>query len=102
MNKDKWIEEILQSTQGIQRVPANHYMPSRIEANLQKAFQPLPTKLIYAYAAAIVLLLIINISVLIKSNASKTKGSGVQELMQEYGWNADNGYSLNSSNNQHE
>ncbi|MEI9810893.1 MAG: hypothetical protein WDO16_25125 [Bacteroidota bacterium] len=36
MDKEKWIEEILQSAKAVQPVPSNAFMITRIEAKLQQ------------------------------------------------------------------
>jgi hypothetical protein len=101
MNKEKWIEDILQSAKAVQPVSSNPYMATRIEAKLEKAAAPgiLPLRWVYASATVLVLLLVVNITIWRGNPSSAKETSGVQQLMQEYGWNSnDQLYSMNNSN----
>jgi hypothetical protein len=103
MKKEKWIEEILQSAKEIKPVASNPYMATRIEAKLQQAspINKLPLRWVYASAAAMLVLLAMNITMW-SSKSQTNQTSGVQQLMQEYGWSNNDLYSTNLSNNQHE
>ena len=103
MNKEKWIEEILQTAKDIKPVAPNPYMATRIEAKLQQAepINKLPLRWVYISAAAMLLLLLINVAVW-RNTSSTQQTSSVQQLIQEYGWNSNDLYSVNLSNRQHE
>lgn len=104
MNKDKWIEEVLQSAKEIQPVASKAFMATRIEAKLKQPVQAntLPLRWVYASAAVLLVLLVMNISLLRNDKIQQSKSSGVQELMQETGWGNNDLYSMNLSNRQHE
>jgi len=104
MNKDKWIEEVLQSAKEIQPVSSNAFMATRIESKLKQPVlaNTLPLRWVYASAAVLLVLLAMNISLLRKDKKQQSKSSGVQELMQETGWGNNDLYSMNLSNRQHE
>jgi hypothetical protein len=103
MKKEKWIEEILHGAKDIKRVDSNPYMATRIEAKLQKPapVSKLPLRWVYVSAAAMLVLLTMNITMW-SSPAKSSQTSGVQQLMQEYGWSNNDLYSTNLSNSQHE
>lgn len=102
MDKEKWIEEILQSAKAVQPVPSNAFMITRIEAKLQQpvVLNKLPLQWVYASAAILLVLLVMNISIL--RNPVQQKAAGVQQLIQEYGWDNSDLYSVNPLNTEHE
>jgi hypothetical protein len=103
MDKEKWIEEILQSTKGIRPVSSDPYMATRIEAKLQKpVVSKLPMQWVYVSAAAMLLLLITNIMIMRRGVSTQAESSGVSQLMKEYGWSNENIYSADPSNRAHE
>jgi hypothetical protein len=103
MNKEQWIKDILESTKGIKQVPSDPYMASRIEAKLQQpVMRQLPVRWIYASLAVVVLLFIVNISIIRRTTSVQSESSGVNQLINEYGWGNDNLYSINLSNRPHE
>jgi hypothetical protein len=56
MNKENWIEEVLQSTDGIQRAVAPAHMADRAWAGVRMAARPRPGLLRTGIAAAVVIL----------------------------------------------
>ena len=105
MNKEKWINEVLQSVKEIRPVSSNPYMATRIEAKLKQPspLNKLSLQWVYASAAIMLLLLVMNISVWRNKTQRQPASSGVQQLIQEYGWNSGNDlYSVSLSNRQHE
>lgn len=103
MDKEKWIEEILQSTKGMKSAPSDPYRATRIEAKLQEpVVSKLPMQWVYVSAAAMLLLLITNIAVMRRGTSTQAESSGVSQLMKEYGWSDDNIYSTTPSNRVHE
>jgi hypothetical protein len=103
MNKEKWIEDILQSAKDIKPVSSNPYLTTRIEAKLQAAdpINKLSVRWVYAAGIAMLLLLAMNITVW-RSATTSSQTSGVQQLIQEYGWSNNDLYSMNLSNRSHE
>jgi len=103
MNKEKWVEEILQTAKGIRPVSSNTFLATRIEAKLQRPERvvTLPLQWVYVSAAVMLLLLLLNLSIW-SSPVQSPRPSGVQQLVQEYGWSNDDLYSMNLSNRPHE
>lgn len=104
MHKEKWIEEVMQSTKGMQPAEANPFLATRVEAKLRQptASARLSLRWIYLSAAAMIILLIMNLSVLQRWRPANTASSGIQDVMQFYGWDNNNLYSSNFSNSKHE
>jgi hypothetical protein len=104
MNKEKWVEEILQSGKAIQPLLPDAYMVLRIEAKLQAPTQAniLPLRWVYASAAVLLVLLVMNVSILRRDKQPMPGSSAVQQMIQEYGWGNNDLYSMNLSNRQHE
>ena len=89
MSKEKWIEDILQTSRHIQPVKGNPFLATRVEAVLRQSGQTasparLPLKWVYVSAAAMAVLLALN--VLAWTRPAPEKHSGLQSVMQEYGW----------------
>jgi len=89
MDKEKWIEDILQTPRHIQPASVNPFLATRVEAVLRQRAQPafparLPMKWVYVSAAAMALLLVLN--VLAWKRPASQQPSGIQSVMQEYGW----------------
>lgn len=98
MKKEKWIEEIIAGAKEIKPVASNPYMASKVEAILQneKATERISPRWLYTAAAAMVFVIMIN--VFAWRNASQTPPDhGLQQLVQEYGWNHHEFYSVNYS-----
>ena len=102
MNKEKWIEEIIQSGKNIPQVPANPFLATRVEARIQaleeNAITPkIPVRWVYVSALAMMLLLIANVR-LWSHRITPTKSTpGIQQVMQEYGWSNNDLYATNFS-----
>jgi hypothetical protein len=89
MSKEKWIEDILQTPRHIQPAGVHPFMAARVEAVLRqggKTASParMPLKWVYVSAAAMAALLVLN--VLAWKRPAPEKHSGIQAVMQEYGW----------------
>ncbi|HVT85536.1 MAG TPA: hypothetical protein VHD35_10045 [Chitinophagaceae bacterium] len=98
---EKWIEEVLQSAKGMHPAAVDPYLLTGIEARVQQlkrklVVEQIPLYWVLAAAAAIGLLLVLNIS-LLRNEASPSKKSSLQELVQEYGWNNSDFYTMNDS-----
>jgi hypothetical protein len=100
MNKENWINDIIQSGKEIRPIPANPFLATRVEARLQQlpnAVTPkIPIRWVYSTAITLVVLLVLNILVW-QSTAPQTQTAGVQQLIQEYGWSNNDLYSMNFS-----
>ena len=98
MNKEKWIDEILQTAKDIQPVESNPYLAAKVAARLQQ--QPvnkIPLRWVYATVAAMLVVLAVNIAVWSKTAGNK-QNSPVQQLVREYGLSDQDFFSLNYSN----
>ncbi len=78
MEREKYIETILNSSNGITKVNPSADLYSRIEHRIRSK-NTVSTKLVWLVAASIVVLLTINISVITKSK-SKTENQEVTSL----------------------
>jgi hypothetical protein len=97
MNKEKWIDEILQTAKDMQPVESNPYLPAKIEARLQQ--QPeskIPLRWVYATVGVMLVVLTVNIGVW--KAASNKQSLPVQQLVQEYGFTNHDFFSMNYSN----
>jgi hypothetical protein len=96
MNKEKWINEILQSAKGIQPVASNPYMATRIEARLQEApaVNKISVRWVFVSTAVMLLVLALNIAIW-NSSARTNKISDLQQLVNEYGFTSNDFYSTN-------
>ena len=97
---EKWIEEVMQSLQGMQRAGANLFLHTRIEAKLQeKLLQKVPLRWALASAIGFLVLLWFNVRVLTAGNRSiHNNSNGVEQVIKEYGLTSTNIYSDNTSN----
>lgn len=91
MNKEKWIDDIIQSGKELSPVTANPFLATRIEAKLRALEETQITKIVpalwvYVSAAAMLVLLIINVVLVNNTHVSAQKNTGIQQVMQEYGW----------------
>lgn len=100
-NKEKWIEEILQSAKGMRPAEANPYLASRVEAKVQQpeaipVYSKISLRWVIATAAVFMVLLFLNISIW-KHLSTQPKNSALQQLVQENGWSNTDFYSMNYS-----
>jgi hypothetical protein len=95
MEREKWIDEILQSAKQIESIESNPYLPTRIEARLQQPVASSKIKLSYAVAALSLLLviLLVNVAVWRGSIAGLKQNNSIENLVKEYGWNITDFYS---------
>lgn len=96
MNKEKWINEILQSAKAIQPVSSNPYMASRVEAKLQEADRAttMSPRWVFVSATVMVLILIVNISIW-HGSTQPAQPSALQQLVHEYDLGNNDFYSTN-------
>ena len=94
MNREQWIEDIIKNGKQLQGVSANPFLATRVEAKLQRPMsRNVPIRSVYAFALVMLLLVFANIMVL--QGKDRRKEGGIQSLMQEYGWNNNDLYSVN-------
>lgn len=101
MEKEKWIESIINSGKSLPQVTANPFMATRVEAkiHLRNNNTPanIPLRWVYASLAGMAVLLVLNVLVW-STNSHTQRGSGIQQVIQEYGWGNNNDlYSMNYS-----
>ena len=96
MNKEKWIDEVLQSAKGMKPAEANPFLHTRIETKLQqeKPVQSISLRWVYASLAGLFLLLLLNISVW-RNSAKGNQDTVKEQLAQEFSWASNSRYSLN-------
>jgi hypothetical protein len=71
MEKEQWIENILNSTNGITPVAPNDYLFDKIQKRIHLQ-NKVSTKIVWLVAASIVVLVIINFSIVVSNNNQKT------------------------------
>mgnify|MGYP001619871189 CR=1 FL=1 len=71
MEKEQWIDEILNSTDGLQKASAGAHLFSRIERRLRESEFVSP-KTVWLAAASIAILVAVNVVLIKKSAHSKT------------------------------
>jgi hypothetical protein len=98
MNKEKWIDEILQSSRAIDDVEPNPFLATRVIAKLDKTRRVIiPLRWVYATAVAMLMIMLVNIFVWRASNSSIDRNPALLQLAQEYGWVSQDLYSNNSN-----
>ena len=98
MNKEQWIEDILQASRHIRPVEANPFLATRVEAALQKAGKAasparLPLRWVWVSAACMAALVLLNVLAWNRPEKVKEQRAGIQSVMQEYGWGGPRFYS---------
>ena len=101
MEKEKWIESIIDSGKNLPQAAANPFTATRVEAKirLRSNHTPanIPLRWVYASLVGMAMLLVLNVLAW-RTNSRPQKGSGIQQVMQEYGWGNNNDlYSVNYS-----
>lgn len=91
MSKEKWIDDIILSGKELSPVTANPFLATRIEAKLKSLEETqitrvVPARWVYVSAVAMLVLLIINVVLVNNTHVSAKKNTGIQQVMQEYGW----------------
>ena len=100
MNKEKWIDDILKMAKAVQPVSSNPWMATRIEGRLQEpvTISKLSRQWVIGSAAVMIVLVVMNITLLRKNMSEQPAAStGVQSVINEYGWSNDDPYSANFS-----
>ena len=81
MEKDKWIENVLNSTDGITKVSPNDQLFSKIQSRINDQ-KPVETYVKWLVAASIVVLLSLNTTYLIqKSNTTNQNNNNISSLV---------------------
>jgi hypothetical protein len=99
MNKEQWIEDILQASRHIRPVEANPFLATRVEAALLKAGKAasparLPLRWVWVSAACMAVLVLLNVLAWSRPVKERRAGiQGIQSVMQEYGWSGQRFYS---------
>lgn len=98
MNKEQWIEDILQASRHILPVEANPFMATRVEAALLKAGKAasparLPLRWVWISAACMAALVLLNVLAWSRPEKAKEQRNDIQSVMQEYGWSGQRFYS---------
>lgn len=96
--KEKWIDETLNSLQGMQPAAANPFIHTRILAKLQDALTAkVPVRWALASALGFLFLLWVNVKVFTAGgNQQHNNNNGVDQVMQEYSLGNNNIYSYDS------
>jgi hypothetical protein len=86
MNKENWIEEVMNSLDGVKSAEANPFLYSRIVNKIHSAkVDYAPLKLVWLAAASFALLLLLNFTIIKSSNSkSKITSTEVQTLANSY------------------
>lgn len=99
MEKETWIEEILQSARNIKPVASNPFIATRVLARLENE-KPVTERLStrWSLVTATALIAIVAINILLWQNAGDSKNqSDIKQVIQEYNLGGNDGYSMNYS-----
>jgi hypothetical protein len=80
MNKDQFIEKVLNSTNGIQRVEPNEALFSKIQLRIE-AEKPVSNYIRWLVAASIILLISLNVGILLNTNDTSASKSELSSLV---------------------
>jgi hypothetical protein len=80
MNKDQFIEKVLNSTNGIQRVEPNEALFSKIQLQIE-AEKPVSNYIRWLVAASIILLISLNMGILLNTNDTSASKSELSSLV---------------------
>ncbi|MBS1566000.1 MAG: hypothetical protein JST39_16550 [Bacteroidetes bacterium] len=96
MNREKWIEDILQTSRQVRPVEVNPFMATRVEAALREdgeAASPARLPLRWLWISVVCMAGLIALNVLSWNRPLKPAQVGIQSVMQEYGWSGNRFYS---------
>jgi hypothetical protein len=94
--KEKWINEVENSLNGLKAAEVNPYLFSKITSRLSSKIEVAPTKLIWGGAMAFLILLFINILALkFSSSRGQKNNSDVQNLEKQFQLINDNAINYN-------
>ena len=80
MNKDQFIEKVLNSTNGIQKVEPNEALFSKIQLRIE-AEKPVSNYISWLVAASIMLLVSLNVGILLNTNDTSTSKNELSSLV---------------------
>lgn len=80
MNKDQFIEKVLNSTNGIQKVEPNEALFSKIQLRIE-AEKPVSNYISWLVAASIILFIPLNVGILFSANAASTSKIDLSSLV---------------------
>jgi hypothetical protein len=80
MNKDQFIEKVLNSTNEIQRVEPNEALFSKIQLRIE-AEKPVSNYIRWLVAASIILLISLNMGILLNTNDTSASKSELSSLV---------------------
>jgi hypothetical protein len=80
MNKDQFIEKVLNSTNGIQRVEPNEALFSKIQLRIE-AEKPVSNYIRWLVAASIISLISLNMGILLNTNDTSASKSELSSLV---------------------
>ena len=80
MNKDQFIEKVLNSTNGIQKVEPNEALFSKIQLRIE-AEKPVSNYISWLVAASIILLVSLNVGILLNTNDTSTSKNELSSLV---------------------
>ena len=80
MNKDQFIEKVLNSTNEIQRVEPNEALFSKIQLRIE-AEKPVSNYIRWLVAASIILLISLNVGILLNTNDTSASKSELSSLV---------------------
>jgi hypothetical protein len=96
MNKEQWIGDILQTSRRIPPLEANPFLATRVEAALQKQGKtatPARLPIRWVYLSAVAMAVLVTLNILAWSRPAPAKQTGIESVMQEYGWSNQRFYS---------
>lgn len=94
--KEKWINEVENSLNGLKPAEVNPYLFSKIKSRLNTSIDAAPPKLIWGGAMAFLILLFINIIALkISSSRGQKNNSELQVIAKQYQLINDNSINYN-------
>ena len=98
MEKEKWVNDILDSIKNQSPAEANPFMHTRVLAKLKKPdTSVMPVRWVFALSFCIAVLLCLNTVVFTKSTSS-SNSDGIQQVIAEYGLTNNDIYFQGSSN----
>ena len=80
MKKDQFIEKVLNSTNGIQKVEPNEALFSKIQLRIE-AEKPVSNYISWLVAASIILLVSLNVGILLNTNDTSTSKNELSSLV---------------------
>lgn len=97
MNKDQWIDEVLASAKGAERVAINPYLHTRVKAKLEATPATIPLRWALVALAPVMVLLALNVT-LWRKQFPKKQNPGMEQVIKAY--SVDDSYLYSSTNNE--